>query len=547
MQPSDLKTAPLVRLFKLIQLERHDLVILPVIIFGFGLLNFVIPVSVQALVNIVSMGAVLQPLFVISFILFVLLALSGALYVFESYLVELIQRRLFIRTSIVSAQKTSGIDMSFYDKQNPVELINRFLDIATVQKTVSSLLTVALIAFLQAILGSIILIFYSAYFTAVVFIIIAFLLFIFYILGRHAEETALAESKTKYQMISWLENMARNILSFKFYDNHDRCASQTHELVSKYIQKRSQHFRTLLMQNISACLLYAAGGTALLALGGSLVIRGEINIGQFVAAELIIFGVLGSVTRLVNKLSDFYDLLAALDKLGVIEDFPQEQNGELLFDSKITSLSLHQVSFSYLPRKQIIPPISFALSSGESLAVLGNPGAGKSTLFSIIAKIRQADSGYVEINSLDIRQLDNQSLRSQIGFVSHAEIAEASVLENIRLGRDIPLTTINQLLNDIGIGDELRQLPQGLETPLSAFGAPLSTSQLERLMIVRALAGSPSMLLIDGVLDNFNEEKLVKVVNLLRAHQAHLILVVATRFARIANMFDKTIDLNKSN
>jgi len=224
MQAPFNKTTPLIRLFKLIEFERNDLVILPIIIFGYGLLNFIIPISVQALVNIVSMGAVLQPLFIISIVLFVLLALSGSLYVFEIYVVELIQRRLFIRTAINAAEKTSGIDIGFYDQENPVELVNRFLDITTVQKTVSSLLTVALIAFLQAILGSLILIFYSAYFAILVFVILGFLAFIFYGLGRHAEETALAESKTKYQMISWLENIARNIFTFKFYDTSDRSA-----------------------------------------------------------------------------------------------------------------------------------------------------------------------------------------------------------------------------------------------------------------------------------------------------------------------------------
>ncbi len=545
MQSSSIGMKPLLRLFKLVEFERNDLIILPIIIFGYGLLNFVIPVSVQALVNVVSMGAVLQPLFIISIILFVLLALSGCLYVFEAYIVELIQRRLFIRTAIHSAEKTSGIDISFYDKENPVELINRFLDITTVQKTVSGLLTVALIAFLQAILGSLILIFYSAYFAVLVFIIVGFLIFIFYGLGRHAQETALAESKIKFQMIAWLENIARNIFTFKFYDANDQTAHQTHDLVSKYIEKRSSHFRILLWQNISASILYAAGGTALLALGGSLVIRGEINIGQFVAAELIIFGVLGSVLRLTSKLSDFYDLLAALDKIGMIEDFPQESNGEVVLDQPIKQLHVNDISFAYHSRAQALPSLSFNLVRGQSLAILGSPGSGKSTLFNLLTKIRQPNTGFVEVNQLDIRLLDNYSLRNRVGYVSEIEITEGSITENIRLGRDLSLTWINQLMNEIGIGDELRALPNGLDTQLTASGAPLSTSQLQRLMIVRSMAGAPGLLMIDGMLDNFNDEKLSRVIALLKAQQADYILLVSTRFTKIAKQFDQIIDLDK--
>ena len=99
--------------------------------------------------------------------------------------------------------------------------------------------------------------------------------------------------------------------------------------------------------------------------------------------------------------------------------------------------------------------------------------------------------------------------------------------------------------NEIGIGDEFRALPNGLDTLLSASGAPLSTSQLQRLMIVRGMAGAPGLLMIDGMLDNFNDEKLKKVIGLLKSHQTDYILLVSTRFPNIAKHFDQVIDLNK--
>nr|MBP7881586.1 ABC transporter [Candidatus Methylopumilus sp.] len=131
--------SPISRLINLLKLEKHDLKILPVLIFGYGLISIATPVSVQALVNIVTMGSVLQPLFVVSLILFLLLLLSGALYVFESYIVELIQRRIFIRTAIQTAQNARGVEISLYDRENPVELINRFFDVSTVQKSAATL------------------------------------------------------------------------------------------------------------------------------------------------------------------------------------------------------------------------------------------------------------------------------------------------------------------------------------------------------------------------------------------------------------------------
>ena len=170
--------SPISRLFSLLKLEKHDLKILPMLIFGYGLISIATPVSVQAMVNIVSMGSMLQPLYIISIILFSLLLLSGVLYVFESFIVELIQRRVFVRTAIQTAQNTKEVEIGLYDTKDPAELINRFLDVSTVQKSIAVLLTSGLTSLLQIVIGSFVLIFYSAFFSVFIFVIIGFLIFI---------------------------------------------------------------------------------------------------------------------------------------------------------------------------------------------------------------------------------------------------------------------------------------------------------------------------------------------------------------------------------
>jgi putative ABC transport system ATP-binding protein len=537
--------SPIARLFNLLKLEKHDLRIIPVLISGYGLISIATPVSIQALVNIVTMGSVLQPLFVVSLILFLLLSLSGALYIFESYIVELIQRRIFIRTSILTAENARGIEINVYDHENPAELINRFLDISIVQKSVATLLTVGLTSLLQIIIGSLILIFYSSFFSLFIFTIIGFLFFIVRSLGYHATETAIMESKAKYKMTAWLENIAKNILAFKFYQGEQRTAVQTHAHIDQYIQARSKHFNILIWQNISTALVYAIGGTGLLALGGGLVIKGEINLGQFVAAELIIFGVLAALVRLVNKLDDFYDLLAALDKIGVLEDIPQENFGAYALDkNRLDTLKLLDIEFAYNEYIQPLKKISFELKKGESLAVLGDADTGKSTLIKIIAKLRTASAGQITINNLDLRQIDNNALRNMMGLAGKIEIADGSILENICLGRDISLQKISNTLNELGLLEEFNRFPQGTETTIGPSGSPFSTSQLQRLMIARAAVASPSIIMIDGLLDSFNQTDLDAVMSMFKQHQQDWMVIVTTRFAHIAKRFDKTLDLN---
>ena len=544
---SEKTKSPADRLLELIRLEKKDLITLPFLVFAYGVISIATPVSVQALVNVVNMGAVLQPLFVISLILFVLLLLSGALYVFEGFIVELIQRRIYIRTAINTAQNTQKVEISLYDKENPVELINRFFDVDTIQKSAATLLTISLISLLQVIIGSIILLFYSVYFAFVVMMIIGFLIFIVRSLGRHATETAMAESKAKYEMASWLESIAKNIFVFKFYKGDERTANQTQALVKSYIEKRSKHFNILIWQNITAAIIYAVGGTALLAIGGGLVIRGEINLGQFVAAELIIFGVLAGLVRLVSKLDYFYDLLAALDKIGVLEDVPQEKSGEHIpHQTKLNSLKLNDVHFAYSHYIKPLSNIKLDLQKGQNIAVLGNPGSGKSTLLKLIAKFRSPSAGQITINEIDLRQIENDALRDSMGLAGPIEILEGTIKDNICLERQIDLEKLNTVLRELGLEKEFSLFPQGIDTVITASGAPLSNSQLQRLMIARALAGSPSLLLIDGLLDSFNETELNAAINLFNNHHDEWMLIVTTRFVHIAKRFDTILDLNQS-
>ena len=538
---------PVERLFEIIKLERQDIHLLIMLSFGYGLLGISTPIAVQALVNIVTMGGVLQPLYVVSIILFTLLLLAGALYVFEGYVVELIQRRLFIRTALNVANNTQGVDISIHDDTNLVVLMNQFFDISTVQKSASTLLTVGLTAFLQGFIGAIILIFYSQYFAIIVVIVLIFLAFIIFVLGNNATTTAIDESKAKHATAAGLEIIAQNFYMFKFYNGLQRVKDLTNNLANIYLEKRTAHFRTLLHQNIGGVILYAMIGTVMLALGGALVIKGQINLGQFVAAELIIFGVLAAFVRFISKLEYFYGMMASLDKIGELDDLPQEMLGKHQIDNRnISHLGACGLSFNYSPRIQPIQDVSFNLAKGESLAVLGADGAGKSTLVKIITGLRMPSVGHIKFDGNDLRQLNQNSLRNLIGLANKVEVTKGSVLENILLGRsNIALSTVNLVLNELGLLEDFSNLENGLDTQLTAFGAPLSTTQLQRLMLARAIVGKPNLLIIDGLLDSLSNQELNSVLNLLSVHKADWMLMVTTRFEHIAEKFNSTLVLKQ--
>lgn len=536
---------PVERLLTLIRSEKNDLFVLFYLTLGYSILGVATPLAVQALVNNITMGGVMQPLVVISIILFCLLVLSGLLYVLELYLVEFIQRRLFVDTAMHVAHKTQGALISIYDKTNPVELVNRFFDIITVQKTTASLLTTGLIAMIQVVIGSIFLIFYSFYFSIIVLMVLLFFWFTISVLGNNATKTAIDESKAKYATAAWLETIAGNFYLFKFYNGLQRAESHTNALAHKYLNKRASHFTYLLRQNFTAVMFYAFIGTAMLAIGGMLVVNSQINLGQFVAAELIFFGLLAAYVRLVNKLSDYYDILAAVDKLGVLDDLPQEEikNTQTVLDS-LNSITVNNLSFAYTSRVHPIQDINFSISKGHSIAIMGLSGTGKSTIVDLITGLRIPDNGQIEFNGVDLRQINRLALRNKIGIATEIEVFEGTIIDNIRLDNTtISLHEINDVLEELGLIDDIAQLEHGLDTQLTGFGAPLSTTQLQRLMLVRAIVINPDMLIIDGIIDNLNLEQIQLVINYILKRQQDWMLLLTTRSEHIANQFDQQIFL----
>ncbi len=536
---------PVRRVLSLIAFEKQDILLLFYLTAAYGVLGIATPVAVQTMVNLVTMGGVLQPLYVVGLILFSLLGLSGAIYAIESFVVELIQRRVFVRYSLQIATNTRTVQASVYDQYNPVELVNRYFDIQTVQKSVATLLTVGLTALLQGLIGSVVLLFYSMYFAILVALMLLVLWVIIFWLGHQAEATALKESKTKYDMAAWLETTARNKWLSKFYRAQSRVGQYTEQLAGQYLNARSKHFKVLMVQLIAAVSMYALIGTGMLILGGTLVIKGQINLGQFVAAELIIFGVLSAFVRLVTKLEYFYDLLAAVDKLGVLESLPTEPTAaQAAVVQTLHPLTLNRVSFSYPQQPPLFNDLTLALQRGHSLAILGALGSGKSTLLELMTGLRQPQQGYVSYHGIDLRQLDLEHLRNQIGIANRVEWQQGSVLENLRLSRDeIPLESIVEVLQVLGLWQDISALPQGIDTVLTDAGAPMTYTQLQRLMLARAMIGQPQLLIIDGLLDALSQSELDQVLALLMQRQADWMLIVTTRFQHIAQQFNQVLTL----
>lgn len=535
---------PSTRVLELLRLERHDFYIIVFLTLGAGLLTIAIPLAVQALVNVVTMGGVAQPLVVVSLILFILLSLSGALYLLEYYVVELIQRRIFVRESLLSVSNAQAMSVSISDSQNPIELMNRFFDVSTVQKTSYQLLTKGLAAALQAIVGSLVLMFYSFYFAFVSIFLLLMAWVVVVALGRTAVSSAIHESYAKYNLASWLESIANNLNLFKFGGGQNSAINQANNLASDYLVRRRKHFGMLFKQNLLAVIAYALAGSLMLGLGGWLVMQGQINLGQFVAAELIIFGVLGAFLNFVSKLEYFYDLVAAMDKLAAIHEIPKErQNGHSVILESAPELVCKDISFAYSGHHQVLQNVTFVVKQNTTLAILAETGTDRAILADILVGLRNPSGGVVQINGLDIRQLDLNEFRKKVAFVNHLEILEGSILDNLRFGNTSSLLEVQTILELLGLSKRVQELPNGLDTLLLPKGLPLTRIEQRLLMIARAILAKPYLIVVDAILDEVDKYTLATVSKALQPALQSWTLIVLTQSQTVAQSFGTKLRL----
>lgn len=542
--------SPTTRLWRLILAERRDVTLVVLYSLGVGVLSLAIPITAMAVVNTAAMATLLQQLIVLCLALFLSLGVAAVLRGVQTVVVEFLQQRIFVRVVADLAYRLPRIELKAYDRQHGPELVNRFFDVLTVQKSTATLLLDGIAVVLHMTIGLLLLAFYHHLLLAFAIILVAGLLFIVFVLGRGALDSAIRESRAKYQVAGWMEEIARHPAAFKLHGGPRFAQERADAHAREYLLARQGHFRILLRQFMFALALQVAASTTLLGLGGFLVIQEQLTLGQLVAAEIVVTLVVASFTKLNKQLESYYDLLAAVDKLGHLLELPLErQTGEVhQARTKGAALRIHNVSFAYDPgRTLVLDGFELDIQPGERLAIVGPNGAGKSTLVDLLFGTRTPTSGHIAIDDADLRDMRLQSLREHVAIVKGIEIFDGTLLENVRMGRDeMAIAEVRRALTAVQLLEEVLDLPGGLNTRLGTGGTPLSLGQCERLMLARAIAGQPRLLILDEVLDDMDREVRSEVMPAIFGKEALWTLIVITHSQEVAQLCDRQVVLRKA-
>jgi putative ABC transport system ATP-binding protein len=489
---------PWQRLVILLAPERTDIITILIYSVVIAMLTLATPLAVESLVNTVAFGTLIQPIVVLSVILFGFLTFSAVLKSLQSFVAEIIQRRIFARVASDMAWRLPRVDATAVETQNMPELINRFFDVVMVQKVVSAFLLDGIGVLLTTLIGMAVLAFYHPWMLAFDLVLMASILFILTVLAVGAVKTSIKESKFKYSTADELEQIARCPLLFKGLGGAELAVQQVDNQVAGYLDARKKHFRILLRQSFSALMLQALASTALLALGGLLVIRGQLTLGQLIAAELIVTVIVSSVAKFGKQLEAFYDLLASIDKLGYLYDVPVEPCRGAVAIPSGRPIELRIETSAGTSR-------DVHLVAGQCATLEGDLHRA-SQLIDYLYGLRPLESGAIQLSGVDLREIRSDLLRRDVAIVRRIEILTGTIADNITLERPhVDNDSMWKAIRDVGLEARLNQLPKGVRCPIAVNFLPLSRTEAIRLCLARALAGNPKLLLIDGLLDSLSD------------------------------------------
>ncbi len=487
-----------------------------------ALLSLAIPLSVQLLINSVSYTAMLQPIVFLGVTLFLFLGFWAFLSAMRFYVTEIFQRKFFAR--IVSEIGLSLLDAEYktFEEANQTEMVNRFFESINIQKTVSNFLTKTFTVILQTFAGLILVSFYHPIF--LVFSLAIFLclglIWVFYYKG--AVKSSFYESRRKYDIAGWLEDIARGHTIFKSQKGHDYAKFKLNFLTGLYLKERKAHFTHLFSQSLLLLALYVFASVLLLVIGGWLVLGGEITVGQLVAAELILSVSLYGISQMGKDLESVYDLIASCEKLSQFQNIPADKKGGISLPQSRWNLNFRDISYQ---NRQNSYKFNFSINGGRNYAIFSEGFSTKNLIIDMIHGFISPSHGKIELNGQDLAKYNLYEYRAQIGFIDNSPLIEGTVGEFLSIGSSaVSEAEINEVLKIVGLGKTMSENVEGLSLRIIPSGWPFSETEQILLKTARILLIKPEIIIITEIFDTIAKDLRSNLLRYLaKDHQSTLL------------------------
>lgn len=537
------------RFINLLKLDKKDLKQVFFYAIFAGLVNLSLPLGIQAIINLLQAAQVSTSWIVLVILVTLGVIFVGVLQLMQIRIIENIQQKIFTRASFDFAYRLPKIKMSALRGYYPPELVNRFFDTVIVQKGLAKILVDFPAAILQIIFGLLLLSFYHPFFIIYGVLLIVLMYIVFKYTAEKGLKTSIKESDHKYRVAHWLEEIARSIVSFKLSGKTNLALSKNDQLVTDYLDARESHFKVLVMQFMQLIGFKVLVTFGLLVIGGALVLNQQMNIGQFVAAEIIILLVINSVEKLILGLETFYDVLTSIEKLGKVVDKEIEpQDGEIIdFDNKEFNLEFENIYYE-VPDKEtpILQNINLKINNKDRILVNGTNGSGKTSLLKLISGIIQPTKGNVFVNNHSLVSLNLNQYRAHLGQTLEEETPfEGTLKDNITFGDpSISKSDLDWAIQSVGLSNYVKHLPKGLNTILRPEGKEISYTTAKKIILARAIIKKPKLLVLKEPLDHFDQKEASKIIDFLIDKEHDWSLIVVSQNQLWENKLSKVVSLD---
>jgi ABC-type bacteriocin/lantibiotic exporter with double-glycine peptidase domain len=539
--------SPLKRFTRLLGTERKEIFYILFYAVLIGLISLVVPLGIQATVELISGGVFFSSVYLLIGLVILGVLLSGGLQIVQIGLVEYLQRRIFTKASLEFAFRIPRIRIESIQNNYAPELINRFFDVLTIQKGLPKILMDLSSAIIQIFFGLLLISLYHPFFVFFSIFLVLVLFLIFYATGPRGLNSSIQESKYKYKVVQWLEELARALHSFKLAGSTDLAIRKTDYNVNNYLKNRKNHFRVLITQFSFIVIFktFITGG--LLIMGTILVVDRQITLGQFVASEIVIILILNAVEKIIMYMDVVYDMLTAVDKVGNVTDLPIERVGG--FDFPTTTEKGFAVRTKNLKYKYsasgyyAIRGVDLEIKSGELVCITGKGNSGKTSLMNILTGLFSDFEGLVTINNYSVRDLDLTHMRDKVAKnISQEDLFDGTVLENITLGRTG--TTVHdalEALEKVGLSDTINSFPKGIETPVISGGKGLSKTVIHKLILARCLAKKPKLLVLNDFFTTLTKSDKMELLNCITKSTTPCTTIIVSKDPYIMSVCDRVI------
>ena len=502
----------LARFNRLVGLEQRILAIIASYAVAIGLFALIVPLTVQELVN--TFAFAIQPVMVVTLVAIMLgaLLIMGAFRVLQARAVEILVQRLYTRLALAFTEALPRFRENVFLPPHT----NTFMEAELLPRALVAMLVDIVNVSVSGVIGMAILVMYHPYFLGYNSLVIISYAFILTFFGRGGLHITQRVSLLHYQTFHWLQDIGINRLHFKSNDSLPLLLKKTDSLVQSYVMARKTRSDILTgNQYKSAVVFQAFAHSAMIGLGGWLLSVGDITLGQFVAAEVIVGTLLLNLDIVARRMYAAIYVATSLDELSKLFELPKEDVSSPLTAS-LPDPSLHgvrltcrDIAYDAPDGSRIFERFNLEVMPGEKISVLSDTSVSKTAMALVLVGLYPPASGVIRYNDVDLRDVSLDYINRCRGLMldSHPTLFDGTLEENITLQRpSIRFDDLSWALRFVQLEGEVDALPRGLEAPVYGNGANFTRSQILRVLLARMIVTRPQLLIFNGSLHNIEPE-----------------------------------------